>query len=255
LDSTDVGLLNSTGQRWVGAQSWNKGGDLASANTLTLGSTGNYFDVTGGTTINAITSIYAGHVAKLHFDSTLQLTHSTGLVLPTAANIAVVAGDEVELVQYTTAGDWRVTGYLTSDGRSLGGAGFVSASQSQMAAENTSTALAVTPGVQHHHSGHPKAVVALSDTTSTSPTVTTTYSAIGEILATRSTFGTYNITWGSSLTNPVVVAIPSDTGASGRAISYGASAISTSITLIVRVTASGVLSDSSGVLFTIFGDI
>jgi hypothetical protein len=117
--STNLGLLTSTGLAWVGIQSWNKGGDLASANSLTLGSTGNYFDVTGGTTINTIGAVRIGTQVGFHFDSTLVLTHSTALVLPSSANIVVTAGDEAEFVQYTTAADWRLRRYLRANGLPL----------------------------------------------------------------------------------------------------------------------------------------
>jgi hypothetical protein len=119
LDGTALGLLDSTGQVWVGIQSWNKGGDLASANSLTLGSTANYFDVTGGTTINTIAAVRIGTQVGMHFDSTLVLTHSTALVLPSSENISVQAGDEAAFVQYTTGADWRLWSFQRANGLPL----------------------------------------------------------------------------------------------------------------------------------------
>lgn len=90
---------------------WSKGADVASATTLTLGNDGNYFDITGTTTITSIRAITIGTVVRLHFDSTLTLTHhSTDLILPGAANITTATGDNATFVEYAT-GDWRCTNY------------------------------------------------------------------------------------------------------------------------------------------------
>lgn len=96
-----------------------KGVDIASATVLVPGSDGNYFDVTGTTTVTSIASISIGTVIKLHFDGILTLTHqATNLVLPGGSNITTAAGDEVEFTEYAS-GDWRCTGYLKEDGTAL----------------------------------------------------------------------------------------------------------------------------------------
>lgn len=89
-----------------------KGADITSATALALGTDGNYFDVTGTTTITSInTSGRIGTWIKLHFDGIITLTHhATNLILPGAANITTAAGDEAEFVEYTT-GDYRCTNY------------------------------------------------------------------------------------------------------------------------------------------------
>jgi len=88
-----------------------KGADVASANALTLGADGNYFDITGTTAITSIGTLGVGRIVKLHFDGALTLTHhATDLVLPGAANITTAAGDEAEFFEYAT-GDWRCTNY------------------------------------------------------------------------------------------------------------------------------------------------
>lgn len=93
-----------------------KGADIASAATLTIGSDGDYFDVTGTTTITAFSGGYVGQKIKLHFDGSLNLTHhSTNLILPGGANITTRAGDEAEFVQYSS-GDWRCTGMTRASG-------------------------------------------------------------------------------------------------------------------------------------------
>lgn len=91
-----------------------KGADIASATALTLGTDGNYFDVTGTTTITSIGTVGVGTVIRLHFDGAVTLTHhSTDLVLPGGVNITTAAGDELEFVEYAS-GDWRCTKYLVA---------------------------------------------------------------------------------------------------------------------------------------------
>jgi hypothetical protein len=91
-----------------------KGSDVASATTLTLGA-GNYFDITGTTTITGITSIGTGVWVRLHFDGALQLTHhATNFVLYNGGNITTAAGDEIDFIEYET-GKWRMVGGLLTD--------------------------------------------------------------------------------------------------------------------------------------------
>ena len=99
-----------------------KGADVASANALTLGTDGNYFDITGTTTITSIGTLGVGTVVKLHFDGILTFTHhATDLILPGGANITTAAGDECELVEYAT-GDWRCASYTKASGASVASA-------------------------------------------------------------------------------------------------------------------------------------
>jgi hypothetical protein len=99
--------------------SLNKGADIASATALTLGSDGNYFDVTGTTTITSISTFGIGRVVRLHFDGILTLTHhATDLVLPGGANITTAAGDEFTFVEYAT-GDWRCVAYALASGEAI----------------------------------------------------------------------------------------------------------------------------------------
>ena len=74
---------------------WSKGTDVVSATALAPNTDGNYFDVTGTTTITSInTSGTVGTMIKLHFDASLTLTHNaTDLILPSAANITTSASD------------------------------------------------------------------------------------------------------------------------------------------------------------------
>lgn len=95
-----------------GIKRFSKGADVASASALTLGTDGNYFDITGTTAITSIGTLGVGTWVKLHFDEALTLTHhATDLILPGGANITTAAGDEAEFVEYAS-GDWRCTNYV-----------------------------------------------------------------------------------------------------------------------------------------------
>ena len=88
-----------------------KGSDIASASALTLGTDGNYFDVTGTTTITSINTWNVGDIAILQFDGALTLTHhATNLILPGGANITTAAGDQAAFVEYAS-GTWRCLWY------------------------------------------------------------------------------------------------------------------------------------------------
>lgn len=102
-------------------QIWSKGADVASAASITLGTDGNYFDITGTTGITSISTVGVGAVIKLHFDGNLTLTHhATNLILPGGRNINTAAGDEIEIVEYAT-GMWRCTKYQYAAHMSSGG--------------------------------------------------------------------------------------------------------------------------------------
>jgi hypothetical protein len=103
-----------------GAQiQWSKGADVASATALAVLTDGNYFDVTGTTTITSINTTAVGTQIKLHFDAACTLTHhATDLILPSGANITTAAGDEAEFIEYAS-GDYRCTSYTRASGAAL----------------------------------------------------------------------------------------------------------------------------------------
>lgn len=127
---------------------WSKGADVASASALPILTDGNYFDVTGNTTITSInTTGKVGTVIKLHFDGVLTLTHNaTDLVLPGGANITTAAGDEAEFIEYAS-GDYRCTIYSKADGTAVvsGGGGAWSLIETQAA--STSPTIDFTSGI------------------------------------------------------------------------------------------------------------
>ena len=130
IDLVSTDLVNDTSPQLGGdldcngAQvQWSKGADVASATALAVLTDGNYFDVTGTTTVTSInTTGGAGTLIKLHFDDAVILTHhSTNLILAGAANFTTEAGDEVEFVEYDT-GKYRMTGWSLA-GTAPGGGG------------------------------------------------------------------------------------------------------------------------------------
>lgn len=96
-DNINIAELDTVGE----------GAALTAAATLTLGTDGNFFHVTGSTGITAISGTQA--VAWLVFDSTPTLTHSGNLILWNSANYTAAAGD-VLIFLNDGAGVWRLAG-------------------------------------------------------------------------------------------------------------------------------------------------
>lgn len=87
-----------------------KGSDVASAAALPVINDGDFFNVTGTTTITSINSIGVGAQIVLQFDGALILTHhATNLILPGGANITTAAGDVYTFREYAS-GDWVLVG-------------------------------------------------------------------------------------------------------------------------------------------------
>jgi len=105
---------------------WSKGADVASAAALPVLNDGNYFDVTGTTTITSIATFRIGTVIRLQFDGALTITHNAAtLALLGSANITTVAGDVATFVQ-DGASLWRMVGLQREDGTSPFGPAFTS---------------------------------------------------------------------------------------------------------------------------------
>lgn len=110
----------STSHYYSAIQKWAKGTDIASGSTLTVPTNGNFFDVTGTTSVTAISAVQVGTRILLQFDGILTLTHhATNLVLPGGANITTAAGDFAEFVEYAS-GDWALINYTTAAAVYLG---------------------------------------------------------------------------------------------------------------------------------------
>lgn len=82
-----------------------KGADLASASTLTLGADGNFFDVTGTTTITAISGDQ--HIVHLQFDGELSITENTTSLILNGQSISTHAGLILTFFQYSS-GNWQL---------------------------------------------------------------------------------------------------------------------------------------------------
>lgn len=107
--------LNSTRALFAQRINANKGADVASAGTITLGAGGNAFDITGTTTIDYLTTTnwQNGSMVVLQFDASVTVNHNTGSVpantkpflLAGAANFAATAGDTLTLFLHEDG--WR----------------------------------------------------------------------------------------------------------------------------------------------------
>jgi hypothetical protein len=94
------------------------GADVASASTTNLETaTGNLIDVTGTTTITAIT-LSEGHERVVRFTGALTLTNGASLVLPGGQNITTATGDYAIFRGYA-AGVVRCVAYIRKDGHPL----------------------------------------------------------------------------------------------------------------------------------------
>ena len=209
---TNVSASNITGA-YTGIQSWAKGADIASATGLTLGADGNYFDVTGTTTIATIGTVAVGTVAKLHFDGILTLTNSADLVLPSGANITTAAGDEAEFVEYAT-GDWRCTNYTKASGEAL-----VSAAGGSMTYLSTVAASSVaTVDIEHaFDSTYDRYIILGSNITVTATTNWLIRLKIGGSYITTSTY-MYAVNQRGSFRNTVDISNADDTSKSSSGI-------------------------------------
>lgn len=94
-----------------------KGADLTAAGDLTLGADGNFWDVTGSTTINAITTSgwTAGSRITLKFEAAVTVKHNTAggagtatMLLAGAADMSATANDTLSLLYDGT--NWLETG-------------------------------------------------------------------------------------------------------------------------------------------------
>ncbi len=107
----------------TGTDQWDQGADVIAAGTMALGIDGNYYDITGNTTIVTITHAQSqpGTVVVLKFSGTPIITHSgTDLILPGGANITAAAGDVMTLVNIATS-KWRCVAYTKVDGTAIVG--------------------------------------------------------------------------------------------------------------------------------------
>lgn len=125
LVNLSAGTIDVTSDYPAAFMSAPKGGDIASASPLVIGSDGSYFDVTGTTGFSAMT-VEAGRFFMLQFDGALTITHGSSIDLPGEQNITTAAGDR--MICYAEAANTvQCLSYFTADGLSpLGGATLLS---------------------------------------------------------------------------------------------------------------------------------
>jgi hypothetical protein len=125
---------------------WEKGTDVASAGTISLGE-GGFFHITGTTTITDIDFATAkdGRWAWVVFDGALTLTHNaTTLILPSSANITTVAKDRALFIQDSGDNVYCAV-YQRADGTALVGGGSFTAASTTEVLTGTDTSKGVTP--------------------------------------------------------------------------------------------------------------
>jgi len=120
-DTTDNLLKCYTGASWVIVQVVGKGADVASAGTMTLGTDGNFFDITGTTGITSITIKDVGSIVYLQFDGVLTVTDGSNLKL--AGDLVTAAGTTLTLISDGT--NWweiaRSPGFIPTAANALTG--------------------------------------------------------------------------------------------------------------------------------------
>ena len=131
-----------------GSVEFDVGADVASATDLLVLGDGNFFDVTGTTTIETIDGSDAataiGVLIALQFDGALTLTHhATNLILPGGANITTAAGDIALMYKYAS-GDWRCISYTKTSGTPVLAGSIVQSVHTQTGAVNTGTTVLPT---------------------------------------------------------------------------------------------------------------
>lgn len=119
LTSVALAILSPT-NRSLPTAFGRKGADVASAATIDLSTcAGDFCDVTGTTTITAITSEAAGIRRKVRFTGALTFTHNaTSLILPGGANITTANGDTADLISLGS-GNWLCFSYTKASGEPI----------------------------------------------------------------------------------------------------------------------------------------
>lgn len=219
---------------------------IASAGTTDLGSKAAHaLTVTGTTTITALGTIKAGTIKFLTFADALTLTHNaTSLILQGASNIGTAAGDTA-VVQSLGSGNWRCLGYVRAAPEPLN-----YATQANMEAAS-SNVVAVPPGRQHYHPGHPKAWVRYNgsaNTIASSYNVTSvTDNATGDF--------TVNFTTAFSNANYAVIGTAAATGSATVYVIAGSiTQAAGSFRFVVRDTA-GTATDVNFINLVFYGDL
>lgn len=140
---------------------WQRGSNITpSGGVVTLPSDGGgVFTVAAGN-FAGISAAVGGRQVIFEFAGASVITHdNTALNLPGAANITTVAGDRAKFVnsaaEDATGANWKCEWFTRANGSPIAITNQIAAQTDMETA--TSVALAVPPGRQHFHPGHPKA--------------------------------------------------------------------------------------------------
>lgn len=127
-DGTQFQLLN--------IRPYSQGADIASAGTVNLSTaTGDYVNITGTTTITAIT-LAQGQQRTVKFAGILTLTNGASLILPSGANITTAAGDTA-VFRGEASGVVRCVSYQKASGQAVVGGGSVTNGTRQVLSSGT----------------------------------------------------------------------------------------------------------------------
>jgi hypothetical protein len=106
---------------YTGREKLAMGASLVAAATVTPGTDGNAFHITGNTTITALATLQAGTVITFVFDGAPVLTHDgTTFILQGSVNYQVAAGDVLQFIS-EGAGNWRELSRRTAAAAAGGG--------------------------------------------------------------------------------------------------------------------------------------
>lgn len=122
-------LLVDDGTQYIlsNPQTYTQGADVASSGTTNLDTaTGDYVNITGTTSITAVT-LSQGRQCTVKFAGILTFTNGASLILPTGANITTAAGDTAVL-RGEASGVVRCVSYMRASGASLVSGGATSLS-------------------------------------------------------------------------------------------------------------------------------
>lgn len=140
-----------------------------SATTNLDAATGDLVDVSGTTTITAIT-LGQGRERVVRFTGAGILTHGASLVLPGSANITTASGDFAIFRGYAS-GVVRCVTYSKADGSTVAGSSAATQAQQET---GSSTTVFVSPGRQQYHASSAKAWVKVAAASGT-PSIESSY--------------------------------------------------------------------------------
>lgn len=181
--------------------------------------------------------------------------HTAGIAGLTPGARYYLSGDTAGELTDTAPADTVKMGVAKSAGAIFvdpdRGESVTDASQAEMEAASA-TNVYTSPGRQHLHHGHAKAVVRLTNLTGT-PTITVLSNHLGTLSASREAAGKHTLSWATAITNLIVVALPEDGVSQNAALSITARS-STSVSFSV-VNSAGTQKDVDSLDVIVFGDM